>query len=149
MVISFIQNHILCRFGISETITTYQRSVFTGRKMVQFSNQIGFKLLTSTPYYAQANDQVEAANMIIINLIKKHVGDKTRNWNKTLDQALWACRSSPKESTNTTPFRLTFGHDTVLPVEICLQSTRIQRQFEIHTDHYWNMILDELVDLDE
>jgi hypothetical protein len=52
MVISLIQNHILHRFGIPETITTDQGSVFTGQKMVRFVNQTGFKLLTSTPYYA-------------------------------------------------------------------------------------------------
>ena len=66
-----------------------------------------------------------------------------------LGEALWACRTFSKESTNTTPFRLTFGHDAVLPVKICLQSTRIQRQCEILKNHYWNMILDELVNLDE
>jgi hypothetical protein len=37
----------------------------------------------------------------------------------------------------------------VLPAEICLQSTRVQRQHEIHVNRYWNMVLDELVDLDE
>ena len=42
-----------------------------------------------------------------------------------------------------------YEHDALLPVEIYLQSTKIQRQYEIPTDHYWNMILDELVDLDE
>jgi len=78
-VISFIQNHILYRFGIPETITTNQVSNFIGRKMVEFANQIGFKLLNSTPYYAQANGQVEAANKIIINLIKKHVKRKPRD----------------------------------------------------------------------
>jgi len=148
-VINFIQNHIIYRYGIPETITTDQGSVFTGRKMVEFAQQTGFKLLTSTPYYAQANGQVEAANKIVIGLIKKHIAQKPRNWNKTLDQVLWACRNSPKESTNTTPFRLTYGHDAVLPVEINLQSVRIQRQMEIPTDYYWNMMLDELVDLDE
>ncbi|CAJ2663632.1 unnamed protein product [Trifolium pratense] len=148
-VISFIQNHIIYRFGIPETITTDQGSVFTGRKMQEFARQTGFKLLTSTPYYAQANGQVEAANKIIIGLIRKHIAQKPRNWNKTLNQVLWACRNSPKESTNSTPFRLTYGHDAVLPVEIYLQSIRIQRQMEIATDHYWSMMFDELVDLDE
>jgi len=38
-VISFIQNHILYRFGIPETITHDQGSIFTGQKMVQFANQ--------------------------------------------------------------------------------------------------------------
>ncbi|XP_050916409.1 uncharacterized protein LOC127131535 [Lathyrus oleraceus] len=101
------------------------------------------------PYYAQANGQVEAANKVVIGLIKKHLGKKTRNWHKTLDQILWACRTSPKEATNSTPFQLTFGHDAVLPVEIYLRSTRIQRHHEIPSESYWNMMLGELVDLDE
>jgi len=53
----------LHRFGIPKTITTDQGSVFTSQKIVRFANQTGFKLLTSTPYYAQANGQVEAANV--------------------------------------------------------------------------------------
>ena len=103
-VIDFIQDHILCRFGISETITTDQGSVFTGRKIQEFAQEVGIKLLTSTPYYAQANGQVEAANKVIIGLIKKHIGKRPRNWHKTLNQALWACGTSPKEATGTTPF---------------------------------------------
>jgi len=110
---------------------------------------MGFRLITLTPYYAQANGQVEAANKSLISIIKRKTKGKPKNWHEVLGKALWACQTSPKESTNSTPFRLTFGHDVVLPVEILLQSTRIQRQFEIPTNHYWNMILDELIDLDE
>ncbi|XP_050877321.1 uncharacterized protein LOC127081078 [Lathyrus oleraceus] len=124
------------------------RISITGRKMQEFSREMGFKLLTSTPYYAQDNRQVEAANEVIIGLIKKHVGKKPRNWHKTLDQIFWACCTSPKEATKSTPFRLTFGHDVVLPVEIHLQFIRIQRQHELPTESYWSMMLDELVDLD-
>ena len=62
---------------------------------------------------------------------------------------MWACRTSPKEATNNTPFRLTFGHDVVLPVEICLQSIRVQRQNEIPSDQYWSMMFDETINLDE
>ena len=85
----------------------------------------------------------------MIGLIKKHVGKKTKNWHKTLDQILWACRTSPKEATGTTPYRLTYGHDAVLPAEICLQSARVQRHQDIPPEVYWDMMLDELVDLDE
>jgi hypothetical protein len=66
-----------------------------------------------------------------------------------LDQVLWACRNSPKQSTNTTLFRLTYGHDVVHPVEIHLQLARVQRQMEIPMHHYWKMMSDELIDLDE
>ncbi|KAK2366564.1 hypothetical protein QL285_079929 [Trifolium repens] len=148
-VISFIQNHIIYRFALPETITTDQGTVFVGQKMQSFANEAGFKLLTSTPYYAQANGQVKAANKIIIGLIKKHIAQKPRNWHNTLDQVLWACRNSPKESTNSTPFRLTYGHDAVLPVEIMVQSVRVQKQMDIPSEHYENLMMDELVDLDE
>jgi len=149
VVIDFIKKYIIYRFCILETITTDQGFVLTSQKMVKFVADAGFKLLTSTPYYAQANGQVEAANKNIIFIIKRKSKRKPKNWHEVLSEALWACRTSPKESTNTTPFRLAYGHDTVLPVEICLQSTRIQRQCEIPSNHYWNMMIDELVDLDE
>ncbi|XP_050896855.1 uncharacterized protein LOC127103652 [Lathyrus oleraceus] len=97
----------------------------------------------------EANGQVEDANKVIIGLIKKHVRKKPKNWHKTLDKILWACRTSPKESTKSTPFRLTFGHDVVLKIEIHLQSISIQRHHEIPIESYWSMMLDELVYLDE
>ncbi|XP_050914993.1 uncharacterized protein LOC127129936 [Lathyrus oleraceus] len=148
-VIEFIQKHIVYRFGIPETITTDQGSVFVGQKMQEFAGKTGFRLVTSTPYYAKENGQVEEANKVIIILIKKHVCKWTNNWHKTLDQILWACQTSPKETTNSTPFRLTFGHDTILPAEICLQSVRVQRQYDLQPKQYWNMIYDELADLNE
>ena len=58
--------------------------------MVQLANQIGFKLLTSTPYYAQANGQVEAANKKVITLIKKKIEDGPKGWYNILDACIWS-----------------------------------------------------------
>lgn len=88
VVIEFIQKHIVYRFGIPETITTNQRSVFVGQRMQEFASETGSKLVTSTPYYAQENGQVEAANKVIISLIRKHVCKKPKNLHKTLDQII-------------------------------------------------------------
>ena len=93
--------------------------------MQEFSKEAGFKLLTSSPYYAQENGQVEVVNKVIIGLIKRNVVRKPNNWHKILYQEMWACRTSPKEATNITPIQLNFGHDAILPVEIHLQSIRI------------------------
>ncbi|XP_050920037.1 uncharacterized protein LOC127137635 [Lathyrus oleraceus] len=117
--------------------------------MQEFAGETGFRLVTSTPYYAQENGQVEATNKVIVSLIRKRVTKKPKNWHKTLDQILWACRTSPKVATNSTPFRLTFGHDVVFPVEICLKSIRVQPQNGLQSEQYWDMMFDELVDLDE
>lgn len=90
-IIEFIRKHIMYKFGIPETTTTDQGLLFTGRKMQESASKMGIKLLTSTPYYAHANGQVEAVNKFIISLIKRHVGKKPNNWHKNLDQVLWAC----------------------------------------------------------
>ena len=66
VVIKFIQRHIIYRFGIPETITTDQGSIFNGRKVQESAKEVGFNLLTSTPYYAQENGQVEVANHVVI-----------------------------------------------------------------------------------
>lgn len=86
--------------------------------MVEFASEEGIKLLTSIPYYARSKEKVEVTKIIIIGLINKHVGQKPKNWHKTLDQRLWACRMSPKEEINTTPFQITFGNGVVFPAEI-------------------------------
>lgn len=77
-VIKFIQNQIIHRFGILETITTDQRTMFTGDRVMVFTQQFGIKLWHSTPYYAQANGQADAINKIIIELIKKNTEGKPR-----------------------------------------------------------------------
>lgn len=51
-IIEFIRKHIVYRFGIPETITTDQGSLFTDQKMQEFASEMGIKLLTLTPYYA-------------------------------------------------------------------------------------------------
>ena len=86
-------------------------------------------------------------NKIIIGLIKKHIGRYPKSWHSTLEQVLWACRNSPRESTGTTPYKLVYGHDAMLPVEINLGSLRIQKQDELPIDTYWDLMFDELNEL--
>lgn len=78
-MIDFVENHIVCRFEIPQTLTTDQSSIFTGKKVVNYTSSKAIKLLTSTPYYAQANGQVEAIKKVIIALIKNHIGRQPRN----------------------------------------------------------------------
>nr|KYP42717.1 Pro-Pol polyprotein [Cajanus cajan] len=148
-VINFIEDHTIFRFGIPQTINTDQGTIFTGRKVVQYAQSRGIKMITSTPYYAQANGQVEAANKVIIALIKKYISGKPQNWHETLLQVLWAYKNSPKNATQTTPYKLVYGHEAVLPIDINLQSVQVQRQNELPVEDYWNLMYDELIRLDD
>ncbi|XP_057757596.1 uncharacterized protein LOC130976694 [Arachis stenosperma] len=105
-------------------------------------------MVTLTPYYAHANGQVEAANKILISLIKKHIGNRPRTWHETLSQVLWAYRNSPRGSTDTSPFKLVYGHDAVLPLEINLNTLRVSKLNDLPVHDYRNAMFDELNELD-
>ena len=53
--IQFIKEHIIHRFGIPQSITTNQGIMFTGNEMTYFAKDYDIQLITSAPFYAQAN----------------------------------------------------------------------------------------------
>ena len=91
-MVDFVKEHIVYHFGISQTITTDQGTMFTSEEFRDFDTSMGIKLLNSSPYYAQANGQAEASNQILIKLIKKKIEEQPRKWYLTLNEALWAYR---------------------------------------------------------
>ena len=75
-MIDFVREHIVYRFGIPQTITTDQGTMFTSEEFRYFAVGMGIKLLNSSPYYAQANGQAEASNQMMIKLIKKRLRNR-------------------------------------------------------------------------
>jgi hypothetical protein len=69
-VISFVQEHIIYRFGVPQTLTTNQGPSFMSHQFREFMESMKIKLLNSSPYYAQANGQAEASNKVLIKIIK-------------------------------------------------------------------------------
>ena len=51
-VVDFVKEHIVYRFGIPQTITTDQGTMFTLEEFRDFAASMGIKLLNSSPYYA-------------------------------------------------------------------------------------------------
>jgi transposase InsO family protein len=93
-VIQFISEHIVHRFGITQTLTTDQGTSFMATEDKQFAKSHGIKILSSSPYYTQANGQAESTNKVLIKLIKKKIEDHPRRWHEVLSEALWAHRIS-------------------------------------------------------
>jgi transposase InsO family protein len=92
-VISFVQEHIIYRFGVPQTLTTDQGSSFMSHQVREFMESMKIKLLNSSPYYVQANGQAEASNKVLIKIIKKRIKDNLRRWHEKLLKALWTHRT--------------------------------------------------------
>ncbi|KAK1601679.1 hypothetical protein QYE76_048343 [Lolium multiflorum] len=124
-VIQFVKEHVIHRFGIPQTITTDGGSVFVSKEFRKFYDDMGIKLIRSSPYYAQANGQAEASNQSLIKLIKRKIEENPRGWHETLSEALWAYRMSCHGAIKTSPHQLVYGQEAVLPWEITAGSRRV------------------------
>ncbi|XP_020417991.1 uncharacterized protein K02A2.6-like [Prunus persica] len=140
-IITFIEEQIVQRFGIPESITTNRGTSFISREMLDMAEAFKFKLLQSTPYYAQANGQTESSNKVIINIIRKMLEENPRQWHEKLSETLWAYKTSKREATGMTPYALTYDHDAILPMEIAVQSIRIAKQHNLVGEDYSQAML--------
>ncbi|XP_057730432.1 uncharacterized protein LOC130945742 [Arachis stenosperma] len=81
--------------------------------------------------HPQANGQAEAANKVILAGLKKRLQDAKGAWIEELPQVLWAYRTTTQSATGETPFRLSYGIEAMISVEINEQSPRVSFYDEV------------------
>eukprot|EP00253_Pinus_taeda_P013813 PITA_13813 len=79
----------------------------------------------STPYYPQANGQVEAVNKVLVTMLQRTIGMHKSNCHLVLFSALWTYRTSVKDATSFTPFQLVYGMEATLPIECEIPSLKL------------------------
>ena len=73
----------------------------------------------------KANGQVEAANKVILEGLKKRRSEAKGAWADEPRSILWSYRTTPHLTIGETPFKLTYGVDTMRPVEVEELSPRV------------------------
>jgi hypothetical protein len=90
---------------------------------------MGIKLKFAYVAHPKTNRQVEKANGLICNGIKKRLLaplEKAKHaWVDELPSVLWTLRTTPNVATQETPFFLVHDAEAVLPVEITHEAPRI------------------------
>ena len=121
----FLYNNILSRFRVTHTLIMDNGTQFNCKEIWDFCAKYGIK-----PYYAsvahpQSNGQVEAINKTLKESIKKRCERFGTGWVDELPGVLWGYRTTKRSATEESPFRLAFGCEAVLPIELELKSLRI------------------------
>jgi transposase InsO family protein len=124
-VIHFISEYIIHRFSIPQTLITDQGSLFMSHQVYDFAESLKIKLISSSPYYGQANGQAESSNKTLIKLIKKKIEENPKRWHEILSEALWAHHISKHSATKVTLFELVYEQEVILPIEVNLDDLRI------------------------
>nr|KYP33134.1 Retrovirus-related Pol polyprotein from transposon opus [Cajanus cajan] len=80
--------------------------------------ELGIKHLSTSVEHPQTNGQAEAANKVILKELKKRLGSAKGQWPEELPSILWAYHCTPQSTTQETPYRLTYGTDAMIPIEV-------------------------------
>ena len=70
-VISFLQNHIMTRFGVPVLLVFDNAMYFSSIKLTAFAHDNGIKLHYSANYYPQGNGLAESTNKNLIRILIK------------------------------------------------------------------------------
>ncbi|GAU36139.1 hypothetical protein TSUD_316680 [Trifolium subterraneum] len=129
-ILRFFKRDVLARFGIPQVVVTDNGTQFTNKKFQEFLAAIGTTQHFTSVEHPQTNGQAEAANRVLLRGLRRRMGASKGNWTEELHNVLWSYRTTPHSTTGETPFRLTYGTEAVIPVEIGEPSSRIEYPLE-------------------
>ena len=67
---------------------------------------------------------MEVTNRTLLKIIKSRLDNAKGAWPEELPNVLWAYRTTARTPTGETPFKLTYGTEAVIPVEVGITSVR-------------------------
>lgn len=123
-IMKFLWKNIICRYGIPRRLVSDNGTQFVDKKVRRFCEELGIKQDFTSVEHPQTNGQTEAANKVVLNGLKKRLENAKGLWPDELPNVLWSYNTTPQSSTLETPFRLTYGAEAVIPVEIGEPSSR-------------------------
>ena len=113
-------SNIVCQFGMPSVIHWDQGREFENKVMHELCLLGGSHKRKTTPYHPESDGLVERFNRTLLMMLAMFAGENKDDWNDLLPAVMMAYRSSVHESTGFSPYRLMFGEECTLPMDIGL-----------------------------
>nr|XP_025625780.1 uncharacterized protein LOC112718093 [Arachis hypogaea] len=123
---SFIWKNIICRFGIPKEIISDNGRQFTDNKLGSFLRNFNIQHHFSSVEHPQTNGQAEAANRVVLQAIKRKLDNAKEEWAELIPEILWSYNTTIHNTTGETPFKLVYGSEALIPVEIGVPTLRAE-----------------------
>jgi hypothetical protein len=125
----FIQE-IIFRFGIPNSTITDLGSNFTSSEFFDFYEQRSIQIKYASVAHPRSNGQVERANGMILDALRKKVFDKSEKLAgksiRELPYVVWSLRTQPSRALHgNTPFFMVYGSKAVLPADLIFGAPRL------------------------
>ena len=76
------------------------------------------KQIFTSVEHPQANGLAAAVNRVILRGIRRRLDTAKTRWAEELNTVMWAYRTTPHSTIGESPFRLTYGTEAVIPIEL-------------------------------
>ncbi|XP_050280958.1 uncharacterized protein LOC126721916 [Quercus robur] len=111
-------------FEIPRTIISNNGHQFDSQDFRNFCSGLGIKNQFSSLGHPQANRQTEVTNQTLLKINKVRLEEAKGTWPEELPNVLWAYRTTARTPIGETPFRLTYGTEAVILVEVGVTSMK-------------------------
>ena len=112
-----LRNGYFGLFSASAYLISDQGKAFMGHLITNLCELYEVQKLTTSPYHAQTNGQVEQINQTIIHMIGKLEQDKKACWSEHLPEMLSAYNGTHSAVTGYSPYFFLFGRKARMPVD--------------------------------
>jgi len=143
VVVKFIRNQIICRYGVPSRIITDNRTNLNNKILRELCDDFKIEHHNSSPYRPQMNGSVEAANKNIKKIVQKMVVTY-KDWHEMLPFALHRYHACVHMSTGATPFSLVYDIEAALLVEVEIPSMRVIMEAELSEAEWVQSRYDQL-----
>ena len=143
-VARFIENNIICRYGVPQEIISDNGSHFKGEVRINME-LYNIENHKSSPYQSQTHGAAKEANK---NILAKMVVTY-KDWAEKLPFALWGYKISIHASIVVTPYSLVYGSEVVLPIEVEIQSLRVLAETKVLEEDWVKQRYEQLTLIDE
>jgi hypothetical protein len=132
-VLDFL-DELVHRYRLPHHIITDLGSNFNNQQFWEYCKNSGIDVRYVSIAHPRANGQVESANGMVLDALKKQLYDaantKGGKWIKELPNALWGLRTQPTKPTGQSPYFLVYGSEAILPTDVMWESPAVEQYDE-------------------
>jgi IS30 family transposase len=118
------------RYRLPHRIITDLGSNFNDHQFWEYCENSGIDVRHVSVAHPWANGQVERANRMVLDALKKRLCDaantKRGKWIKELPNALLGLRTQPTKPTGQSPYFPVYGSEAILPADVMWESPAVE-----------------------
>jgi hypothetical protein len=134
-VAKILVDEIISRHSAPKKLLSDQGRDFLANIVKELCNYFKTKKIQTTPYHPQTNGLTERFNGTLCKMLATYTNNNQTNWDLFLPIVLFAYRTSVQTTTGESPFRLLYGRDPNLPLD--LDGANVKSDFIKQIDIAW------------